>query len=200
MAHKEPIRPMGRPPTDPKKLRAYRLAQREWQEWRAAAEAPSPKKAPPKKAPKGKPAKPAKAKAPKGTRRTPTTAPELLAPPAERGGASKEEKLLSAADLPAIIKLLQSLDIYSLRGMGFELTLSPRTENPGAAVDRPNKRPIEGASVGPGQAMQFAVDQEALRDMEMSQKLIDSPLEYEQAQIDAHLGQDDVGQQEANYS
>lgn len=200
MALKAPTvpRPIGRPPTDPKKLRAYRAVKKEWVVYdAAAAEGPAPKK----KVPKTKPAKPAKAKAPKGTRRTPTTAPAEETPPAEWAGGTKEGKLLSAADLPAIIKLFQSLDIYSLRGNGFELTLSPRTENPGAALERPNKRPIEGASVGSGQALQFAVDQEALRDMEMSQKLIDSPLEYEQAQIDAHLGQDDGGQQqEANYS
>lgn len=201
---------MGRPPTDPDKLRDYKLALKAWKltQEGGGSSAPAPKR-------KSKPAKKAKrlaaaedkpAKAPKPKKPKAPAVPKDPKPVAERQGGTgggrefgrgSQQKNLSAADLPAIIKLFQSLGISRLVGAGFDIKLTDKTENLGG--ERTNKPGhVEGATVNPANPPFQAevADQEALRDMEMSQKLIDSPLEYEQAQIDAHLGQDDGGHQQ----
>lgn len=198
-------KPMGRPPKDPDKLREYKA---QLKAWKAAGgeSAPAPRKKPAKKAAlkaalkAAAEDKPAKSPKPKPTK-APKAPKEPKPPVARQGGTGggrdfgklSQQKNLSAADLPAIIALFQSLGIQRLVGVGFDIKLTASTsQTSGERVNKPGA--IEGATANPANPLpQAEVDQEALRDLDMTQKLIDSPLEYEQAQIDAHLGQDDVG-------
>lgn len=210
---------MGRPPTDPDKLRDYKFALKAWKATQAILQGNGaasshgdrqPKRRKAKSAKKAKhlaagdkPDKSPKPKKPKAPRASKEPKPVVERKGATGGGTTFEkgsqQKNLSAADLPAIISLFQSLGIQRLVGVGFDIKLTAKTENPsGERVNKPGS--IEGATANPANPPLTAeVDQEALRDLDMTQKLIDSPLEYEQAQIDAHLGQDDGGHQQENH-
>lgn len=194
---------MGRPPTDPVKLKEYKAALKAWKasQGEAAPRKKPAKKAALKAAAADKPKKAPKPKSPKAP-----AEPKEPKPPVERQGGTgggrefgsrSQQKNLSAADLPAIIALFQSLGVQRLTGAGFDIKLTASTsQTSGERATKPGA--IEGATANPANPpqMQVGVSQEDLRDMEMSQKLIDSPLEYEQAQIDAHLGQDDAANQQ----
>ncbi len=146
-----------------------------------------------KKKPKAKTAKaaPVEAFKPKHEKRKALGRPAkvlLAAMPA----LPSQGKKLTVADLPAIIELFQSMKISRLIGENFDFKLTLATENRGRGET--NEKPTrQGAAVDPGSPARVALDPEAERDIELAQKLIDDPLGYEQAQIDAHLGRDNGG-------
>ena len=176
-----PVR--GRPPTDPFKLAAWRIRKEAWESYSKGEAWP-------------KPAKPAKAKRVKAAKDLDTD--KKTTPTEGRGwlAGTAVEKKLSLDDLPAIIDLFQSLKITLLEGDNFILKLTPRTENPSGSEKRAKPR-RQGAVVDPGpRSLQVAINREDEQELELTQRLIDDPVGYEQAQIDAHLGRNnDFGDQ-----
>lgn len=218
-----PTAPRGRVPIDPAKLKDYNARKKAYALWVSnqtfADDAPAKTKKKPAKKSKPAPAqdKPAPAKAPppladpkpgrsrQGGTKGDTPPPDQTLPPAARRrgaalgkgkaslfGVEAHLKPLSMADLPAIIELFQTHRVEHLRCAGFELKLTSRTEHPGGGgtEEKPGR---DSAGVDPGPRSHIARDPEAERDLESAQRLIDSPLDYEQAQIDAQLGQANGG-------
>ncbi len=169
------VLPMGRPPKDPAQLAAYLVL-------KAARAAMKPPRV---RSPKAKAAKPKSHKAEQVhviQLGQPANPPAAQHPPAVSQG-----KKLTVADLPAIIELFKTIQITRLTGEGFDLQLTPKAENRqgGELKENPGVS-TQGSTPAPRHRIDGArADAE---EVAMAQKLVDDPLAFEQAQIDAHLG------------
>lgn len=205
----------GRPPTNPKKLRLWKAANKALhakneeapakeapvtpKKKEAAPETPKKKKAAPKKpsatvtpikrAGATKAAAAAAARKPKGLARAFTPQPQ------KANGLDKVSGLLSDSNLHDIIALCRKEGISRLKTAGFEIEFGTLA---GAASTGPEpakqpENPVPINSTAPTTASPtphvLSSDPSAMDDLDETQDLIDHPGAWEQRQVDGHLSQ-----------
>jgi hypothetical protein len=203
----------GRPPTDPKKLKLWKAANKalhakndeetkelprekvEDKKKRSPTKKASATAVPLKRAGGTKAALPANKRQPRGLAR-------VLTPPAtKQNTVDKDPLLLPDNKLHDIIALCRKEGISHLALNGLVITFATAAATPAASTgpkDQEKTVPNEGTPVSEAQGPSLlTLSSDVSDDLSETQSLIDDPLAYEEAEIDRHLngGADSAGSQ-----